>query len=296
MGLGALGFVVVASLGVQMSALIASTLFERLGPLGVSGLRFAVAAVLVVAIVRPRLRGRGRREWLLIGCFGVSVAAMNLFLYLALGRLPFGVALTLEFLGPFAVAVAGVRRLRSAVFPVLGFVGVVLVVRPSGDLDALGIVFGLVAAGSLAAYTVLAEAASRSGGFDTLALAFVVAAALTSPFAIGALPSVRVTDLGPIALAAVLGIVIAFTADFLALRCTSARTVSVLFSFDPVLAALLGLVVLGETLDAVTWVGIAAVSVAGGVSAALAGRVPAPSSPIVRPSLPAVRRERVGVI
>ncbi len=279
-GIRALVLVLTASLAVQMSAMIARTLFDRIGPLGVSGLRFAIAAAVIVVLVRPRLRGRDLQSWLAIGCFGLAIASMNVFCYLALSRLPFGIAMTLEFLGPFAVAVVGVRRLRAVVFPVLGFIGVVLVVRPSGELDAVGIAFALLAAASVAAYTLLAERAGKEKGFDALALAFVFAALFTSPFAFAAAPAVQLADAGVLVVAAVLGVVIAFAADFLAVRCTSARTVSVLFSFDPVLAALLGAIVLGELLDAVTWTGILMVAVAGGCSAAFAGRASRPVRPV----------------
>ncbi|GAA2009152.1 EamA family transporter [Microbacterium ulmi] len=280
-GFRALGLVLAASLGVQSSALLAHVLFERLGPIGVSGLRFAIAAVIAAVIVRPRLRGRSVVEWIAIGCFGASIASMNVFLYLALDRLPFGIALTLEFLGPFAVAALGARRPLAALFPVAGLVGVVLVVRPSGALDPIGLLFGALAAAALAAYTLLAERVGRDArGFDGLALAFVFAAVLTAPFALQALPSLQWTDAGILTLAAVLGVVVAFAADFLAVRATSARTVAVMLSFDPVLAALLGVALLAQTLDATTWLGILLVAIAGGGSAALAGRVrsPAPSS------------------
>ncbi len=272
-GPAALLLVLFASLSVQLSAVLAHTLFDRLGPAGVSGLRFACAAVIAVVIVRPSLRGRTPRAWGSIVLFGVAIASMNAFLYLALERLPLGIALTLEFLGPFAVAVVGVRRPRAALFPVAGFVGVVLIVRPSGDIDPWGVALGILAAASLAAYTVLAERVGREArGFEGLALALVVAAAATAPFAVAVAPAVRPVDLPVIAASATLGIAVAFAADYLAVRMTSARTVAVLLSFDPVLAAVLGAVLLGQVLDPVTIAGIVLVAVAGGCSAAMAGR------------------------
>lgn len=273
--LAAAGLVLVASLGVQLSAILAHGLFDRLGPAGVSGLRFAVAALLALAIVRPRLRGRSAARWLAIGCFGVAIASMNAFLYLALERLPLGIALTLEFLGPFAVAILGIRRPKAALVPVAGFVGVVLIVRPMGQIDVWGVVWGLAAACALGAYAVLAERVGRAErGFEGLALALGVAGLLTAPFAVAAAPGLQWTDGPVLAASAILGVVIAFAADTAAVRFTSARTVSILLSFDPVLAALLGALLLGERLDAVTWIGIALVAAAGGASTALAGRTP----------------------
>ncbi len=287
-GLATLGLVVVASLSVQLSAILAHGLFDHLGPAGVSGLRFTFAAVLAIAIVRPRLSGRSTAQWTTIVLFGTSIASMNAFLYLALERLPLGIALTLEFLGPFAVAVTGARRPRAVVFPVLGFVGVVLIVRPSGELDLVGVALGLVAAASLAAYAVLAERVGRlTRGFDGLALALVVAAVLTAPFAVTALPAVAGGDIPILAMSAALGIVVAFAADYVALRISSARTVAVLLSFDPVLAAVLGAVVLGQALDALTIGGIVIVAITGGFSAALGGTRTVTSS-----SAPHVPRRR----
>ncbi|MFS0912006.1 DMT family transporter [Microbacterium sp. 179-I 3D2 NHS] len=288
-GLATLGLVVAASLSVQVSAILAHTLFDRLGAAGVSGLRFAFAAVIALAIVRPRLRGRSAATCATIVLFGTSMASMNAFLYLALERLPLGIALTLEFLGPFALAVAGARRPRAIVFPVVGFVGVVLVVRPSGDLDVGGVALGLVAAASLAAYALLAERVGRATrGFDGLALALVVAAVLMAPFGASALPAVVGGDVVILVGSAVLGIVVAFAADYVAVKISSARTVAVLFSFDPVLAAVLGALVLGQSLDHLTVGGIVLVAVAGGVSAALAG-VPA-AAPL--PTRHVARRRR----
>jgi inner membrane transporter RhtA len=273
-----LGLVLAASLCVQLSALLAHGLFERLGPLGVSGLRFAFAAAIAVAIVRPGVRGRSLRQWSAIALFGTSIASMNAFLYLALERLPLGIALTLEFLGPFAVAVAGARRPRAVLFPVVGFIGVVLIVRPSGDLDAVGVALGLVAAASLACYAVCAERIGRTTpGFEALALALVVAAVLTLPFGAMAVPAVAAGDLPVLVVSAALGIVVAFGADYVAVRLSSARTVSVLLSFDPVLAAILGALLLGQLLDTLTVLGIVLVATAGGCSAALAGRTRDPA-------------------
>lgn len=272
-GAATVALVLLASLGVQLSALLAHGLFDRLGPVGVSGLRFACAAVFALVIVRPRVRGRSLAQWTTIASFGAAIAGMNAFLYLALDRLPLGVALTLEFLGPFAVSVVGARRPRAALFPVVGFVGVVLIVRPFGALDVLGVMLGLIAAASLGAYTLLAERVGRqTRGFEGLSLALVVAAVLTAPFAVAALPRIIVWDVPVLAASATLGVVVAFAADYVAVRLSSARTVAVLLSLDPALAALLGAIVLGQLLDPLTLAGIGLVCVAGGCSAALAGR------------------------
>lgn len=118
---GALGFglVLLASTSVQVSAVLSRTLFDRLSPMSVSGLRFAIAALCMVALVRPRVTGRTRSEWMLIALYGLSIGSMNVFMYQALTALPLGVVITLEFLGPFAVAVLASRRPRQALFAML---------------------------------------------------------------------------------------------------------------------------------------------------------------------------------
>ncbi len=267
---GALGFglVLLASASVQISAVLSRTLFDRLTPMGVSGLRFAIAALCMVAIARPRLSGRSRAQWGLIALYGTSIGSMNVFMYQALTTLPLGVVITMEFLGPFAVAVLASRRPRQALFAMLGLFGVVLIARPSAAFNLTGILFGALAALALAAYIVVADRIGQhGGGSGELALAFVVAAILTSPFAVSAASSVVWSDVPTLAMSAVLGVVLAFTADFVAVQVTGARTVAVLLSLDPVLAAVIGALALGEHLDRITLVGMVCVSIAGGLAA-----------------------------
>lgn len=279
-GRGALGLVLVliASTSVQVSALLAQTLFDRIDPLGVSGLRFAIAAATMLLLVRPRLRGRTRAEWLLLLLYGGSIAAMNLCMYRALVHLPLGVAITLEFLGPFALAILASRRPRQALFAVLGLLGVILIARPSAGFDPLGLLFGGLAALSLAGYIAVADRiGKRSGGSAELALAFGIAALLTSPFAAVSVGALVWADLPVLAVSALLGVVLAFTADFLAVRVTGARTVAILLSLDPVLAAALGAVIAGERLDALTLCGMVCVAAAGGLATFFSGEKPAPA-------------------
>jgi len=270
LGRGLLGvaLVLLASSSVQVSAVLAQTLFDHIDPFGVSGLRFATAAAVMFVFIRPKLRGRTRADWMLLALYGASIAAMNVFMYRALAFLPLGIAITMEFLGPFAVAILASRRPRQALFAVLGLVGVVLIARPSSGFDLIGLVFGALAAVSLASYIVLADRVGKQGGGSSeLAIAFVVAALLTAPFSITAVGSVTWADVPVLAISALLGVVLAFTADFLAVKVTGARTVAVLLALDPVLAATIGAVALGERLDALTLAGMVCVSIAGGLAA-----------------------------
>ncbi|WP_260856808.1 hypothetical protein [Kocuria rhizophila] len=145
--LTATGLVFVGSAAIQLSSAISSTLFASYGTVGTSALRILIAAALLLVLVRPRVRRRSRSEWLGIVGYGAAMAAMNVSLYAAVDRLPLGVAVTLEFLGPCAVALVAARRVREGACALLSLGGVVLIsAGPSGYFDALGYAAGLLAA------------------------------------------------------------------------------------------------------------------------------------------------------
>lgn len=262
--LRAAGLVGVGSLGIQLSSAAAAGMFDALGPAAVSSLRMAVAAAVLCVLVRPRLRGRTRRSWVGVGVYGVAMAAMNLSLYAAIDRLPLGVAVTLDFLGPCAVALLGSRHLREGLCAVLALAGVVLIAGPSGYFDLLGYVFGLGAACFFAVYTLFAERVGKDGdGLSGLALSVTVAAVVSLPFGVPVLPRVTVPQWGMLALAALIGVVLAYTVDTVAARISDARVVGTLFSVDPVIGALTGAALLGQRISVLAWAGIVTVAAAG---------------------------------
>ena len=263
----------VGSLSIQLSAAVASDLFDTVGTLGVSGLRMAVAAVVLLVLVRPSVRGRSRRAWTGIVLYGVAMAAMNVLFYNAVAHLPLGIAVTLEFLGPLTVAAVATTRRRELLLPAVTLVGVLLVSSPGGGLTLLGLVFGLGAAVAFGGYTVLAgRVGGDTDGLDGLALSVLVGAVLLSPFSVHAAPRVDGGGWGVLALSAVLGVVVAFSLDFLAVRITSVRVVGTLFAVDPVMGALVGAVALGQTLTAGVVLGIVLVVGSGAAVIWLAGR------------------------
>ncbi|MEV7424976.1 MULTISPECIES: EamA family transporter [unclassified Streptomyces] len=267
--------VVVSCLGVQASAALASTLFDRLGTPAVAGLRQLCAALVLLVLVRPRIRGRTRAQWSGIAVYGAAMAAMNVAYYGAVDRLPLGVAATLLFLGPFAVAVASARIWREALVPAAGLAGVVLVTRPGGAPAWAGIAFGLLSALALALYTVFAQRVGRaSSGLDGLALAVGVSALLLLPFSAPATPDMTGSDWGLIALSGLIGVALAFTLDFLAVRIATAKVVATLFSLDPVMGALVGAVALAETLSAPVLAGMGLIISAGATATWRAGAAP----------------------
>jgi inner membrane transporter RhtA len=240
----------------QLGAAIAKTLFDSLGPGGTVFLRVAFAALVLLLLVRPTLGGHDRAAYLVAGLFGLALAGMNFSLYLAIDRIPLGVAVTLEFLGPPGVAVAGSRRMLDLLWVLLAATGILLL-APLGmfggtDLDPVGVAFALLAACLWASYILLsARTGSAFPGGTGLVLALCVGTLLLFPFGIaGAVQAL----LDPRLLLAAFGVAmlstaIPFSLDLEALRKIPARVFGVLMSLEPAVAALAGLVVLGERLE-----------------------------------------------
>lgn len=272
--------VMAGSIGVQVSAALALGLFDSIGVLGTSALRMIIASIALCALLRPKLRGRSREEWIGIGVYGVSMAMMNVFLYLAIDRIPLGVATTIDFLGPCAVALAASRRVREAGLAVIALIGVVLIVGLGGEFDLLGYLFAVGAAVSFGLYTLLAAHVGKSeGGMSGVALSVAFSAVLTLPFAVPVVGSVQPAQWGILIVSALLGMALAFFVDTLAARLTSARVVGVLFAFDPVIGTLIGYFWLGQTLTPLAVCGIVLVVGAGAGIVWLAGARAAPQDP-----------------
>ena len=256
--------VLVGATGVQLSAVFAVGLFEPLGVLGTSSVRLAIAAVVLLVLFRPTFRGRSRTEWAGIVLYGVAMAAMNAMLYLAVDRLPLGIATTLDFLGPCAVALFASRRVREGLLAVVALIGVALIAGFGGPLDPLGIVFGLLAGVAFGLYTLLAaRVGSSGGGLPGVALSVTVAAILTLPFSVPTIPLIQPPHLLPLLASALLGTALAFTVDTLAGRLTSARVLGVFFAFDPVVGTIVGAIFLSQILSPVAVGGVILVVLAG---------------------------------
>ena len=246
--------VIAAVASVQVGASLAKGLFDEVGPGGTVLLRMAFAALLLAAIWRPRVRGRAGGEWVLTAAFGLALAGMNFAFYLALDRVPLGVAVTLEFTGPLAVAVAGSRRALDLVWVVLAASGILLLADLSGGgTDPLGMALALLAGAFWAAYILLSARVGRTfPGGSGLAMAMVIGSALLAPFGVAqggmALADAEVLAVG--AAVALLSSAIPYSLELEALRRLPARVFGVLMSLEPAMAALAGLVVLGEVLGA----------------------------------------------
>lgn len=262
---------------VQFGAALATTLFDELGPSGTTLLRLLIAAVILMAIWRPDPRAYDHAQLRLAGLFGLVLGLMNLTFYLALDRLPLGVAVTIEFVGPLGVAVATSRRRADLAWAALAACGIVLLADPGGaSIDPVGLALILVAGGCWAAYILLSQRAGPSfEGGRGLALAMVVAALVPLvPGVIGG--GGDLLDPRLLALAAgvaVLSSVVPYSLEFEALRRMPANVFGVLMSLEPGVAALAGFLVLGQALGvrelvAITLVVAASVGVTRGSSRA----------------------------
>jgi inner membrane transporter RhtA len=251
---------------VQIGAAVATTLFDDVGPVGTVMLRLGFAAVVLVAIWRPALagvRGSRLRDVLL---FGVSLAAMNTSFYLALDRIPLGIAVTLEFVGPLGVAFAASRRRLDLLWAGLAAAGILLLSpTPGGDLDLMGVALALVAGGFWAAYIVFTARVGRDfpGGQGlALAMVFVALLALVPGLADGGEALWDAELLAAGFAVAILSSAIPYSLELEALRRLPRGTFGVLMSLEPAVAATVGFVGLDQDLAANEVVAIALVVVA----------------------------------
>ena len=256
---------------VQLGAALAKDLFSSLGPAGVVFLRVGFAALTLLIIWRPwRLRvggvqggqragvlaGAGRRDYLAVVAFGLILAVMNLTFYAALDRIPLGVTVTIEFIGPLSVAVAGSRRALDLLWVALA-VGGILLLAPLGvlgtvPLDPLGLLLALGAGACWAVYILLSARVGKAfSGGTGLSLAMAVGAVVLLPVGVAsagsALLNPRLLLLG--AGVGLLSSVIPYSLEMAALRRISTRAFGVLMSLEPAIAALVGWLVLREALE-----------------------------------------------
>jgi inner membrane transporter RhtA len=237
---------------VQFGAAFAKSIFDEIGPGGTVFLRMLFAAAVLMLIWRPRLSGHGRRDVVLILLFAASLAGMNGTFYAALDRIPLGIAVTFEFVGPLGVALFGSRRRLDLVWVALAAAGILLLSDfGATDLDGLGVALALIAGGFWAAYILLSARVGQAfPGGGGLALAMLVAVVPLAPFGIaeGGADLLVVWVLAVGFAVAMLSSAIPYTLELEALRRLPAGVFGVLMSLEPALAAMAGFIVLGEDL------------------------------------------------
>jgi inner membrane transporter RhtA len=264
---------------VQSGAAAATTLFVHVGPAGAVLLRTLFAALALIAVWRPKLRGHSRREWRLVAGLGIALAGMNLTFYAGLDRIPLGIAVTFEFVGPLGVAIVGSRRPADLAWVALAAAGIALLAPGvGGSLDALGVAFAVLAGAFWAAYILLTARVGRAfERGDGLALAMSISTLALIPGGIVG-GGGNLLDPGVLAVGiavAVLSSAIPYSLELEALRRLPESTFGVLMSLEPAVAALAGLAFLGQSLSAreVAAIGLVVVASAGALGTA---RAPVP--------------------
>lgn len=258
----AVWLVVVGIVSVQLGAAFAKDLFGTISPTAIVWLRLVTSAIVLTAIARPHLRGRTRDDWLVVVGFGVSLGLMNWAIYQSFARIPLGIAVTIEFIGPLTLAVLGSRQARDLVWVGLAAVGVLLLGFEPADLTLAGVGFALLAGAAWAAYILLsARTGARWPGLDGLAVASVLATVLLTVPAVvtggDTLLDGRVLLIG--AMIGLLSSVIPYSCEMVALRTLPPSVFSILMSLEPAAAALAAIVVLHELLTPLQGVAIACV-------------------------------------
>ena len=245
----------------------ATLLFAAIAPLGVAWLRITSAALIFAAWRQPwrRLPGMSRADLLLIAALGATLAAMNACFYLAIARLPLATVGAIEFLGPIAVAAAGIRDRRNWIALLIAAVGVYLLTGVRLPREPLGYLFAFANCGLFMAYLVLGHRAAASGsaaGIDRVAAAMMVAALVATPFCLGsALPALAV----PLLVLAGVGVgvassVIPYVTDQLAMARLPRSTFALMLSLLPAMAAVIGVLILGQRLWPSEFSGIAMIA------------------------------------
>ncbi|MEU9458668.1 EamA family transporter [Streptomyces sp. NPDC048312] len=261
--LAPVALVVAGGLSVQFGSAVAVLLMPKAGALGVVTLRLAVAALVMLAVCRPKLRGHSRADWGTVLAFGLAMGGMNTLFYQAADRIPLGAAVTLEVLGPLALSVFASRRLINVIWAGLALGGVVLLGGGGFDrLDPVGAAYALGAGAMWAAYIVFsARTGRRFPQADGLALALVVAALLSLPLGIMESGSKLLvpSTLGLGAAVALLSSVLPYTLELMALRRLPAPTFAILMSLEPAIAATAGFLILDQALTTTDALAIALV-------------------------------------
>ena len=272
--------VIVAVLSVQLGAAVAKSLFDDLTPTGVVALRLLFGVLVLGLLFRPRIRNRSRAELRLAVAFGLVLVSMNLCFFQAIDRIPLGIAVTLEFIGPLGVALIGSRRSSDFLWVAMAASGIALLAPGIGEgLDAAGVAFALAAGVLWGAYILLGVRVGKAyAGPTGLVLAMGVGACVALPLGVGSAGS---SLLDPALLAAGFGVAVLSSAipwslELEALRRLPTQVFGVLMSLEPAIGALVGFVVLGERLGIRAVTAIALVVAASAGAAREARTAPAP--------------------
>ncbi len=273
--------ILLAVFSVQGGATIAKGLFPLIGAAGTTAVRIGLSAIILLAVFRPPVHRFTAAQWRAVVPYGVSIGVMNLIFYQALVRIPLGLAVTLEFVGPLGLAIVSSRRALDGVWVALAAIGIALIApwQAGSNIDPFGVAIALATGGCWAAYIVLGGRLSKllTGGV-AVATGMSIATLTVLPFA---LAGGRLGSFGPRLYVAGVGLAVLssalpFTLEMHALGALPGRTFSILMSLEPAVAALCGLVLLGEHLTTSQWlaVGLVIAASVGATVTARTGEIP----------------------
>ncbi|WP_285058206.1 EamA family transporter [Pedobacter ginsengisoli] len=255
-----------AIVSVQAGAAIAKGLFPALGATGTASVRIGLSALILLAVNRPNLKRLNKAQWRAVIPYGLCLGAMNMIFYMSLERIPLGLAVTLEFIGPLLLAVAGSRRLIEFLWVLLAAAGIAFIAPWSEkSIDLIGALMALLAGGFWAGYIVLGRRTSKIlDGGQAVTIGMVFATMIVLPFGIagGGLSNFTPIMIFSGAALALLSSAIPFTLEINAMRKIPAQTFSILMSLEPAVAALCGLIFLQELLTFYEWMAVALVVIA----------------------------------
>jgi inner membrane transporter RhtA len=259
-------FILFAVLSTQFGAAVAKQLFDTVGTNGVVFLRTLISGIAFFLLWRPQVRGYRKQDYIIITAYGVTIAEMMLTFYAAINRIPLGIAVTIAFAGPLGVAVIGSRRLIDVAWVAVAAVGILLLTPlTASTLDLVGLFMALLSAIGWAVFILLSRRVTERFHENAgLTIAMCIAAVASLPFGLGgavnALASMPLLALS--VAVALLSSTIPFALEFQALKQVSARVYGLLVSLEPVVATIMGLIVLGEALGVREIAGIALVTIA----------------------------------
>lgn len=272
--------ILVAIVSIQFGGVMAKQLFPVAGPFGMTALRLFFASAILLVVFRPWRARLCIKQFKVVFLFGVVLGFMNLCFYLAIERIPLGLAVALEFIGPLSLALFGSNKKSDLLWIMLAALGIVLIapLTKHSSVDIIGVVFALCAAACWALYMILGQRVARimHGGVG-ISLSMTVAAVVILPIAFFAdgYATITMNIVPPAILVALLSSAIPYSLEMLALKHIAKKSFSVLMSLEPAMASVAGLILLQESLSttqvfAISVIVIASLGTTTGISSSLA--------------------------